>query len=171
MNLIGIRRSPDNLTARTAETEAIEGYVASRLGMRVAKGFIEWHTDLDAAFKRGSIIVARHFADIFSQPNLVWPILSEALARGKVVHCVDLGDLSAILPQLRVVAEAFAPLEMRVRALGQQLENERAQHDAICREVASLAMHRTLEKELGATIALVTREATENARRRNGAEA
>jgi hypothetical protein len=124
---------------------------------------IEWQADLDVAFKRGSIIVARRFADIFSEPSLVWPTLSDAMARGKTVHCVDLGDLSAIMPQLRVIAAAFAPLETRIQALGKQIEDERVRHAAICNEVGLIAVRRTLEKQLGSTITDATREATERA--------
>ena len=118
MNVIGVRQAPDNLHAKSAEEDTIKLYCASRGWPN--KG-VEFQNSLGEAMARGSIIVAERFATLFPNPSVVVPLLSTALAEGKQVHTCDAGDLIAMLPLLRILCAAWAPLEGKISELHRQM--------------------------------------------------
>ena len=158
-NIIAVRTA-DTGHAHGKESDAIKSY-CERLSLP-HKG-LEWRTNIAEAMDRGAIIIGRKFSDLFKTPSEVVPAITEALSRGKQIHCTDLGELTAQLTMLRVLCAAWAPLEDQIANLNRSLQHQEEVHEVVLREAVTLAVRKVVEKELGVALEDAMNEATEQA--------
>jgi len=155
VNLIAIRKSPEIQGQRSAEVAAVENY----LKLHGLPKPLYWVQTVAEAMKLGSVIVAARFADLFTKPSEVAPLLMDALSRGKSLHCVDIGELASVLPLLRVVSETFAVVEREADELARRSKVREFEHAEIVRQVATLAFEKAAGMAIGKVAADALREA------------
>ena len=158
-NIIAVRTA-DTGHAHGKESDAIKSY-CERLSLP-HKG-LEWRTNIAEAMDRGAIIIGRRFADLFKTPSEVIPTITEALSRGKQIHCTDLGELTAQLTMLRVLCAAWAPLEDQIASLNKRIEHEEAAHHIAVREAAAHAVRKVIDMQLVSVLEDVAQAATDRA--------
>lgn len=121
------------LRARTQEM--IESFC---FGKGVAKPslWLRNTAELRQALNAGDALVCHKLADLFSTPGDMVSFVSWALAENIAIYAADVGELTERLGVLRVLGEAFAPLEAEVVQLRQTLTAERIRYELIEHDVS-----------------------------------
>ncbi|MFM9847694.1 MAG: hypothetical protein ACKVP3_11105 [Hyphomicrobiaceae bacterium] len=151
----------DGPAIRARTQEMLEGYC---FGKAVAKPslWLRNRAELRTTLKRGDTLVSHKFTDLFTSPTDMVSFVTWALGENIAVHTADVGELTERLAILRVLGEAFAPLDKEVIKLRQQLTIEQIQSEGIEENVTrrvTKAVKAALEQLDILTIATQAKEA------------
>lgn len=153
--------SHDGPVLRARTQEMLEAYCFGR-GIAKPALWLRNLAELRATLKRGDTLVCHKFTDLFTAPTDMVTFVTWALADNIRIHTADLGELTERLAILRVLGEAFAPLDKEVVKLRQQLTIEQIQSAAIEENVTrrvTKAVKAALEQLDVLTIATQAKEA------------
>ena len=160
---------------RNALIAQIKSYCASRglaephailsdFNADVPLGKREYGSTLRTRMHPGEALIVPSFHMLCGWPSDIDDVLSWALSKGIQIHCIDLGgEISPVIPVIRVFADAFRHLEQRIPAMEARLAAQAEDHDRLLNEVIAMAMRRLTEKFLGLreTVEEIKEEAAE----------